>query len=277
VTTHAAAPHIPDVAGGAGVSPWQRLLPLSGVLFAPLFVVGWLTSNTSNAPDYTASNQAWVNWAQHDMWRSRISAFTMLLAAFVFFYFLGAIRSVIERAESVGRGSAPLSRVAFAGALTGMVGMAMAFVTLAAASSNGAKADPVVSKAVTTGAAGAFLVSAMGFRRLPAGRRSDHAAKPSPLELDRLGRAGRGRRVPDHLADHTQRDDKRQRLRLRVLPGARVAHRLDDRNEHRRIPSRSAGLSDVFRGGGLPVASPCNEKTRRFRRVLVWSVPGSNR
>jgi hypothetical protein len=44
-----------------------------------------------------------------------------------------------------------------------MAGMAMASVTLAAASSNGADADPVVSKAVATASGGPFLVAAMGF------------------------------------------------------------------------------------------------------------------
>ena len=39
----------------------------------------------------------------------------------------------------------------------------MALVIMAAASSEGANADPVVSRAVTTGAAGPFLVAAMGF------------------------------------------------------------------------------------------------------------------
>jgi hypothetical protein len=44
-----------------------------------------------------------------------------------------------------------------------MAGMAMASVTLAAASTNGGDVDPVVSKAVATAAGGPFLLSAMGF------------------------------------------------------------------------------------------------------------------
>ena len=47
--------------------------------------------------------------------------------------------------------------------MTGMAGMAIAAVTLAAASSNGADVDPAVSKAVATAAGGPFLVAAMGF------------------------------------------------------------------------------------------------------------------
>src|SRR5437764_9733070 len=41
--------------------------------------------------------------------------------------------------------------------------MATALVTMAAASSDGANVDPVVTKAVTTGAAGPYLIAAMGF------------------------------------------------------------------------------------------------------------------
>ena len=56
-----------------------------------------------------------------------------------------------------------LARVAFGGAVTGMAGMAMASVMLAAASTNGADVDPVVSKSVATASGGPFLIAAMGF------------------------------------------------------------------------------------------------------------------
>ena len=80
-------------------------------------------------------------------YKGRISALAMLLAAFIFLHFMAAIRSVLESAESPVRGGAQLARVAFAGALTGMVGMTMALITLAAASPEGANANPVVSRA----------------------------------------------------------------------------------------------------------------------------------
>lgn len=156
------APHIPDAAADGLPTAWQRLLALSGVAFAALFVVGWFTTG-GLTPHYTAPNQDWTNWARDNQWNGRISGFLMLLAGFVFLYFMGAIRSVLGRAESPARGSAQLARVAFGGAVTGMAGMAMASVTLAAASTNGADADPVVSKAVATAAGGPFLVAAMGF------------------------------------------------------------------------------------------------------------------
>ena len=87
---------------GQGVPlSWQRLLALSGVLFAVLLVIGWFASG-GDAPDYGASDQAWVNWADDNQWKSRIGAFAMLLAGFVFLYFAGIMRSVLGSAESRG-------------------------------------------------------------------------------------------------------------------------------------------------------------------------------
>jgi succinate dehydrogenase/fumarate reductase cytochrome b subunit len=147
----------------AGGSPWQRFLALSGVAFAPLFVVGWLSSAVSDSPNYIAAEQKWIKWAHNDHIKGRVSSFALVLAAFAFIYFLGALRSALEEAESSVRGSRELARIAFAGALTGIVGITMAFVSIANASAPGANADPLVSKAVTTSAAGPFLVGATGF------------------------------------------------------------------------------------------------------------------
>ena len=138
---------------------WQRVLALSGVVFAALFVVGWFT-NGGLTPHYNEPNEAWTDWARDNQWNSRVSALLMLLAGFVFLHFMGTIRSVLGGGA---RGSEQLARVAFGGAVTGMAGMAMASVMLAAASTNGADVDPVVSKAVATASGGPFLIAAMGF------------------------------------------------------------------------------------------------------------------
>ena len=143
----------------------QRLLALSGVVFAVLFVVGWFASG-GDTPDYAATDQEWTEWADDNQWRSRIGAFAMLLAGFAFLHFVGTIQSVLGTAESTVRGSAQLARVAFAGALIGIAGMTTAIVMIAAASSEGADANPLVSRAVTTASAGPFLVAAMGFAAL---------------------------------------------------------------------------------------------------------------
>jgi hypothetical protein len=141
---------------------WQRLLALSGAAFAVLFVIGWFASG-GDAPDYGASDEAWTNWADENQWKSRIGAFAMLLAGFVFLHFAGMIRSVLGRAESAVAGSAQLARASFAGAVTGITGMVAAIVIIASADSEGAIADPVVTRAVASASAGPFLVAAMGF------------------------------------------------------------------------------------------------------------------
>ena len=135
---------------------------MSGVLFAVLFVVGWFTTG-GVTPHYNAPDHDWTKWAHDNQWNGRVSGFLMLLAGFVFRYFMASVRSALGSAESPGRGSEHLARVAFGGALVGMAGIAMASVTLAAASANGADVDPVVSKAVATAAGGRFLVASTGF------------------------------------------------------------------------------------------------------------------
>ena len=212
-------------------SPWQRLLALSGVVFAPLFVVGWLTSAVSNSPNYIASDQKWIKWAHDDHIKGRVSSFALVLAAFVFIYFLGALRSALEEAESSVRGSKELARVAFAGALTGIVGITMAFVSIANASAPGANADPVVSKAVTTSAAGPFLVGAAGFSAFLL------ATGVLTLRTGVLARwtgfvalIGAGCFF-DHAPDDPQQLRERKRVRLRVLPGHAVVRRVDGRNQ----------------------------------------------
>ena len=130
--------------------------------FAVLFIIGWFASG-GDAPDYGASDQAWTDWADDNQWKSRIGAVAMLLAGFVLLHFAGMIRSVLGRAESPVGGSAQLARTAFGGAVTGMTGMATAIVIIASSDSEGAAANPVITRAVASASAGPFLVSAMGF------------------------------------------------------------------------------------------------------------------
>jgi hypothetical protein len=134
---------------------WQRVLALSGVAFAILFLVGWFASG-ANTPDYAAADQTWTTWADDNQWRTRIGAFSMLLAGFLFLHFAATVRSALGSPGT-------LARVAFAGAVTGIAGMCMAIVMTAGATTEGADANPVVSRAVMTAAGGPFLVSAMGF------------------------------------------------------------------------------------------------------------------
>jgi succinate dehydrogenase/fumarate reductase cytochrome b subunit len=144
---------------------WQRLLALSGIAFAVLLVVGFFLSG-GDTPDYTAADQEWTTWAENNELKSRIGAFLTLIAGFVFLHFAGTIRSVLGSAEATVRGSGQLARTAFAGAVTGIIGITMAIVMIAGASAAGADADPVVIRAVASATVGPFLVAAMGFAAL---------------------------------------------------------------------------------------------------------------
>jgi hypothetical protein len=143
-------------------SSWQRLLALSGVAFAVLFLAGFLISG-SDAPDYTAADQVWRTWAADSEMRSRIGAFLTLLATFAFLPFTAVIRSMFEGADTPTHGPAQLARIAFVGALIGATGITMAVIIIAGATAQGAQANPVVSKAVASTTVGPFLVGAMGF------------------------------------------------------------------------------------------------------------------
>jgi hypothetical protein len=142
-----------------------RLLALSGIVFAVLFLVGWF-ANGANTPDYGAADEDWTNWAHDNQWNSRMGAFSMMLAGFVFLHFASTIRSALGTPENADRGSPYLARVAFAGGLTGMAGMTMATIMTAGATTEGADSNPVVSRAVMTASGGPFLLSAMGFAGL---------------------------------------------------------------------------------------------------------------
>jgi succinate dehydrogenase/fumarate reductase cytochrome b subunit len=154
-----------DRSAEALTTPWQRLLALSGIAFAVLFVVGWFMSG-GDTPDYTAADQEWTTWAENNELKSRIGAFLTLIAGFVFLHFAGTIRTVLGTAEATVRGSGQLARTAFAGAVTGITGITMAIVMIAGASAAGADADPVVIRAVASATVGPFLVAAMGFAAL---------------------------------------------------------------------------------------------------------------
>jgi hypothetical protein len=151
-----------DRSADTAPTSWQRLLALSGIVFAVLFVVGFLISG-SDAPDYSAADQVWTNWAQDNAVKGRIGALLILLAAVAFLPFAAMIRGVLGNTETAVRGSVQLARVALAGGLTGVTGITMAVIMIAGASAEGAAANPVVTKAVASTTVGPFLVGAMGF------------------------------------------------------------------------------------------------------------------
>lgn len=138
---------------------------LSGVAFALLLVFGWFLSG-GDAPDYAAADAAWTDWAGANRLGSGVGASLILLAGLALLHFAGTIRRVLGEAEAKTSSNVQLAHVAFGGAVVGAAGIAMAIVMVGAATSEGANADPLVSRAVVTASAGPYLVAAMGFAGL---------------------------------------------------------------------------------------------------------------
>jgi succinate dehydrogenase/fumarate reductase cytochrome b subunit len=260
-TQPAPAPHTAVAAATDGVpSRWQRFLALSGVAFAVPFLIGWFAS-AGVTPHYTASDQEWTNWAHDSKWHGRISGFAMLVAAFFFLHYLGVIRSVLGKAESAVSGSAQLARVVFAGALTGIAGMSMALVVMEAASSEGGNANPVVSRAVTAGAAGPYLIAAMGFAAfLMAG--GVLTLRPESSQDGRGSWRSWARSLSSLRSWQSSTGRPTAALRLRVLSRRRGAGDVDDRDECRHLP-RSGG--ERPRRGRL-ATDPCGGREHRGDR-----------
>jgi len=159
------APETPAPATSLSSPRRQRPGSLSGVAFAVLLLPGWFLSG-GDTPDYTATDAAWTTWAEASRLRSGVAGSLILLAGFALLHFAATVRDVLGRAEVAATGAARLARGAFAGGVVGAAALAMAIAMVGAATSEGAAADPIVSKAVTTASAGPYLVAAMGFAAL---------------------------------------------------------------------------------------------------------------
>src|SRR4051794_4828756 len=70
---------------------------------------------------------------------------------------------MLATAELKGHGAVRLSQVAYASGLIGVTSFVIATVTFSGASAEGARANPVVSRAIATGDVGPFLAAPMGF------------------------------------------------------------------------------------------------------------------
>ena len=151
--------------------------------------------------------------------KAAVGGFLILLAGIAFLHFAGTIRTVLGNAEATLRASEQLARAAFAGAITGITGITGAIVMIASAAMEGADADPVVSRAVTSAAAGPYFVAAMGFAVMLAAaglltlRHGVLARWTSLVAL--LGGAVLLHDVLRSYPGH----QRRQRLRLRLSPG----------------------------------------------------------
>src|SRR3954451_6390455 len=110
----------------------RRLLALSGIAFALLFLGAWFL-NSAVTPHYTAPDHDWATWAKDTQTEGRIAAFLALLSGVAFLPFLAMIRDVLGSAETNAKGSLHLARVAYGGGLIGITGITMAIVMLSGA------------------------------------------------------------------------------------------------------------------------------------------------
>ena len=163
--TSETGPQVSPVPASVAAQGAGRWAALSGIAFGVLLLFAWFLSG-GDTPDYTAADSDWTEWATANQSRSGIGGFVILLGGLALLHFAGALREVLGAVEVKVRGSAPLANAAFAGAITGAIGITMAIVTIGAATAVGADADPVVSRAVGTAAAGPYLVATMGFATL---------------------------------------------------------------------------------------------------------------
>ena len=72
----APSPLAPDGSTDALSPTWHRRLNLTGVVFAPFFVIGWVTS-VANNPDYTASDLTWTKWAHDNQTKAQNVSFRL--------------------------------------------------------------------------------------------------------------------------------------------------------------------------------------------------------
>jgi hypothetical protein len=141
---------------------WQRLAALCGFAFTVFLVLAWFM-NGAETPKYLAPDHDWTTWANNTETKGRFAAFFALLAGVTFQPFAATIRAMFENAEGQDSKRARLAQIAYAGGLIGITSFTIATVTFSGASAEGAHADPVVSRAIATGAVGPFLVAPMGF------------------------------------------------------------------------------------------------------------------
>jgi hypothetical protein len=141
---------------------WLRAGALSGFAFTVFLALAWFL-NGAETPHYLAPNHDWTTWANNTEIKGRFAAFFALLAGLTFLPFATTVRALLGSGQVDDKGSARLAQIAYAGGLIGMTSFAIATVTFSGASAEGAQANPVVSRAIATGAVGPFLVAPMGF------------------------------------------------------------------------------------------------------------------
>lgn len=155
-------PHSTSAGFADASTSWQSVGALSGLAFTVFLALAWFL-NGAETPHYLAPDDDWTTWASNTEMKGRFAAFFALLAGLTFLPFSATVRALLDGGKGDDNRSMRLSQVAYAGGLIGIASFTIATVTFSGASAEGAHADPVVSRAIATGAVGPFLVAPMGF------------------------------------------------------------------------------------------------------------------
>lgn len=155
-------PHSTSARFADASTSWQSVGALSGLAFTVFLAFAWFL-NGAETPHYLAPDHDWTTWANNTEMKGRFAAFFALLAGLTFLPFSATVRALLEGAMGSDNRSMRLSQIAYAGGLIGIASFTIATVSFSGASAEGAHADPVVGRAIATGAVGPFLVAPMGF------------------------------------------------------------------------------------------------------------------
>ncbi len=124
-------------------SRWERLAPLTGIVFVALFLVGVLLINNY---DYLPPGDEIRSFYEDDSTRIAAGAFVALLSVPFFLWFAGSVRARLRTAEG---GTGRLAAIAFGGGVAAGAGMIVAYAGVFAAAQRGGSDGGIGEEAAT--------------------------------------------------------------------------------------------------------------------------------
>lgn len=130
------------------MSRWERLAPLTGIVFLVLGLVANLVIYPGSAPDFVDEPSKIVAFYEDDTSAIMTTDVINLISAFFLLWFLGSLRSALRRAEG---GDGRVSAIAFAGGTAGvalLLASASADLVAALRADDQDRIDPAVATAL---------------------------------------------------------------------------------------------------------------------------------
>jgi len=140
----------------------QKALAASGIAFAVL-VIASIVVQGEDYPDFGEAAAQWRSYATENKDEVQLGALFGLLAVLEFLAFAGVVRSALARAETLLRGFTRVADVAFAGAILGAAGVALALATSAVAASQPADTPGEIVRALFHASDALWAAAVVGF------------------------------------------------------------------------------------------------------------------